>query len=94
MNISICANPEFIFHEKGVEVKARTHQPQKNLQYIPYRAIQSVRYSEYSDEKEAQISVWISGNGSTGAGGLAYQWIFNTTGPSVQSIYETLIQKL
>ncbi len=91
---SCCPEAEFTFLENGVQVRDLNPQFDSSvLQFFPYRAIQSVRYSYSREDREGAISLWILGQGTPGAGGLSYRWRFPCSEKG-QGLYETLISKL
>ena len=93
MAYTCCPEAEFTFLDTGLQVKERgTQSDSLVLQFFPYRAIQSVRYQYVRDEREGQISLWISGNGTPGAGGLSFRW--RLCGESGKGKYEELLGRL
>lgn len=86
-----CPSAEIKFLEKGIDIHERPYDTKDVVcQFIPFRAIQSVRFSYSRDDREAILTVWVLGQGSPGAGGLAYRWRLRCE-ESSRAVYEKLI---
>jgi hypothetical protein len=91
---SCCPDADFTFLTNGVQVAERQTQSDSTAtQFFPYRAIQSVRYTYSREDREGQLVIWISGQGTPGAGGLSFRWRFPCS-ESGKRKYEELIAKL
>jgi hypothetical protein len=91
---SCCPDAEFTFLTGGLQVRERNVQTDGvALQFFPYRAIQSARYTYSREDREGQISIWIAGNGTPGAGGLSFRWRFPCS-EGGQSKYDELVARL
>jgi hypothetical protein len=89
-----CPQAEFTCLANGIQVRETLTQAETTtLQFFPYRAIQSIRYTYNRNDKEGQIAFWISASGTPGAGGLAFRWNFpcNSSG---QEVYEKLLANI
>ena len=84
-----CIGAEFSFYDKGVQIKTHSSSQASDisLTYIPYRVIQTVRFSEYKDDKEAQITI------RCGSADTLYQWVFRDA-EYARMVYTTLIEKI
>ena len=91
---SCCPTAEFTLLDNGLQVRELQLQSDSvALQFFPYRAIQTVRYSYFREDREGQISIWIAAQGTPGAGGLAFRWSF-PCGDEGRSKYEALVARL
>lgn len=88
-----CPRAEFIFLANGLQIIEKGLNSTESYQFFPYRAIQTTRYVYDRDEREGQISIWIQGNGTPGAGGLSFRWRFSCTEEG-KSKYEQLLTYL
>lgn len=89
-----CPDAEFSFLANGVQVRDLNPQSETTvLQYFPYRAIQTVRYTYSRDDREGQITIWVASQGTPGAGGLSFRWRFpcSSTG---EGVYAQFMEKL
>jgi hypothetical protein len=88
--MNCCPTASFQILAGGLQVTERNLQDSSSvLQFFPFRAIQSVRYYYSRDDRESQLSIWISSQGTPGAGGLSFRW--KSCDDSVRSVYEQLI---
>ena len=91
---SCCPMAEFTLLDNGLQVRELQLQSDSvGLQFFPYRAIQTVRYTYSREDREGQLSLWISSQGTPGAGGLAFRWLF-PCGDEGRSKYEALVARL
>lgn len=94
MSWNCCPSAEFQFLAQGVQVRELQLQSDSTvLQFFPYRAIQSVRYSYMREEREGMLSLWIQAQGTPGAGGLSFRWRFPCS-TSGEAVYQDLLQRL
>lgn len=93
---SCCPAVDILFLPNGIEVRERGQGwPESCVrQFFPFRAIQTVRYAYSRDDREAIISIWISGQGSPGAGGLAFRWSLGCSEEASRTTFERIIAAL
>jgi len=91
MNCCPCA--DFHFLPSGVETHEKNNQADSvTLQFFPFKAIQSVRYS-YSRDDGGTLSLWILANGSPGAGGISYRYHFPCSDYGRQ-VYQKIVENV
>ncbi len=92
---SSCPDADFTFLANGLQVREREIQSDSiTMQFLPYRAIQSVRYTYSRNDREGRISIWISSQGTPGAGGLSFRWRFPGSSNNAEDTYNELISRL
>ncbi len=92
---SSCPDASFTFLANGLQIRERTTQSDMmSMQFFPYRAIQTVRYTYSRNDREGQLSIWISGQGTPGAGGLSFRWRFPCSENAGEDTYNELIARL
>lgn len=92
--MNCCPNAEFTLLENGLQVRElNTQDNSTTVQFFPYRAIQSVRYTYNRDDRESWISLWVLAHGTPGAGGISYRYFF-PCGDAARSKYEELLGRL
>jgi len=78
--------------DNGLRVTERNIQAEGyNLQFFPYRAIQTVRYGYTRGERGGTITLWIDANGS--AGTLSYRYCF-PCGETGKELFEQLLARI
>jgi hypothetical protein len=88
--MNCCPSADITFSETGILASEKNIQADgTTLQFFPFRTIQTVRYS-HSRGEGGILSLWISGTGTPGAGGLAYRYAF-PCGQTGKEIFERLI---
>ena len=91
--MNCCPDASFQLLANGLQVTERNLQDASNVvQFFPFRAIQSARFYYNRDDRESMLSIWISSQGTPGAGGLSFRW--RSCDESVRSTYEQLITQL
>jgi hypothetical protein len=91
--MNCCPTAEITFLENGMRASENNIQADGvTLQFFPYRAIQTVRYT-VSRGDAGVLTVWIATNGTPGGGGLSYRYSF-PCGISGRTVFETLLTKL
>lgn len=91
--MSCCPEATFTFLDNGLQVNERNLQSESVVQlFFPYRAIQAARLFMNRRERDAQLQIWISGQGTPGAGGLGFRWALCVDG--AQATYDQLIVKI
>jgi len=93
--MNCCPSADFVFLDKGLRVSEKNIQADGyTLQFFPYRAIQSVRYSYTRGENGGTLSIWILANGSgSGSTGISYRYCF-PCGETGKGKFEELITRL
>lgn len=92
--MNCCPSADFVFLDNGLQVSEKQIQADGyTLQFFPYRAIQSVRYTYTRGERGGTLSLWIMATGSPGAGGISYRYCF-PCGESGKEKFEELLKRL
>jgi hypothetical protein len=91
--MNCCPTAEFTLLDNGLQVRELMIQDDTAVtQFFPYRAIQSVRFTNSRNERESQITIWIHAHGTPGAGGLSFRW--RLCQDAGQAKYEELIARI
>jgi hypothetical protein len=92
--MNCCPSADFEFLPNGLRVTEKELQADGyTLQFFPYRAIQTVRYSYTRGDRGGTISLWVQANGTPGAGGLSYRYLF-PCGETGKTMFEQLLALL
>ena len=96
--MNCCPSADLVFLDNGVRVAEKNVQADGyTLQFFPYRAIQSVRYSYTRGERGGTLSIWImaggAGAGTGSASGMSYRYCF-PCGETGKELFEQLLTRL
>jgi hypothetical protein len=91
--MNCCPSAEIEVLAQGIKVREKQVQADADiLQFFPFRAIQSIRYT-HTRHEGGILSLWILGHGTPGAGGLSYRYSFPCT-DSGKAVFEQIVAAL
>ena len=92
--MNCCPTADITFLAHGIHVSEKNNQADGfTLQFIPFRAIQTIRYTSEKRGQGGTLTIWIHANGTPGAGGLSYRY-FYPCGESGKKVFEDIMNRL